>query len=199
MSSLIAVIRSRAAVVPLVAALALPASASATSHGTLHGRVPARERAIFHAFKRPAVRSLPKRVRRAIARAAQFEATGADPTQARQVGTAEHPLYLVPGTEGICLILDNGSICSSDLGHVAAYGLGVDVVHATTNPDGTTNQFGDVVAVGVAPDGYDAVSVTTLAGATASGAIVNNSYRVPTNGPIVSRELTGPAVSPITW
>jgi hypothetical protein len=197
-SDLIAVTRVRAAFVPLLAALVLPAGASATTHGPLHGRVPARESAIFRALKKPAVRSLPKRVRRALANGHQFQAVGADPTQARQVGTTEHPLYLVPGTEGICLVLDSGSVCSPDLAHVAAYGLSVDIVNTTRNPDGTTNLWGDVVTVGVAPNGYDAISVTTQAGGTASGAIVNNSYRVATNGPIALRTLSGPGVSPIT-
>lgn len=199
MSVPITVSRGRAAVVALVAALALPAGASAAARGPLHGRVPAKQSAMFHALKRPAVHRLPRRVRQAVARDAQFRAAGADSTQARQVGTNSHPLYLVPGVNGICLVLpDGGTICSTNLQHVAAYGLHVDLATPTTNADGTTNLWGDVVSVGIAPNGYNAISLALQSGGTASGTISNNAYRVATNQPIASRTLTGPGVSPIT-
>jgi hypothetical protein len=178
---------------------AVAGSGSPARSSPLHGRVPAAQLAIFHVLKRPALRKLPRRVSRALAQSPAAHQMGADPNQARQVGTATKPFYLVPGTQGICLVLsDGGSVCTRNLTWVASYGLEVDVVNPTTNPDGSVNQWGDVTVFGVAPDGFTAATVTTDSGATVTGAIRNNSYVIHANGPIARTTFTGPGRDPVT-
>lgn len=172
---------------------------SSTRSGPLHGRVPAAQTRIFHVLKRPALKRLPKRVSRTLAHSPIARQVGADPNQVRQVGTTAQPFYLVPGTDGVCLVLsDGGSVCTRNLAWVTSYGLAVDIVNATTNPDGTVNLTGDVTALGVAPDGFAAATVTTEPGATATGTITNNSYVIHTSGAITRTTFTGPGRDPVT-
>jgi hypothetical protein len=172
---------------------------SSTRSGPLHGRVPAAQVAIFSVLKHPAVKHLPKRVSRALALNRAVRQLGIDLTQARRVGTASKPFYLLPGARGICLVLaDGSSACTGNLASVASDGLAVDVANPTTNSDGTVDPTGDITALGLAADGFTAATVTTDSGATATGAITSNSYVIHTNGAIVRTTFTGPGRDPVT-
>lgn len=167
--------------------------------GSLHGKVPSAQAAIFHVLKRPAVRKMPKRVTRVLARNPVAHQMGVDITQARKLGNTAKTFYLVPGTHGICLVLsDGGSVCTGDLASVATYGLAVDLANPTTNADGTVNPTGDVTALGVAPDGFTSATVTTDSGVTVTGTIANNSYVIHTSEAIATTTFSGPGRDPVT-
>jgi hypothetical protein len=179
---------------------------SKKASGALRGVVPAVQLAAFRALKAPPVRELPTTISRRLRTDPHYAELGIDGSQARRVGEAAAPFYLIPGKDGICIVLpDGGSACvnadslsQAGLAQVAATGLSVDLVDAATNPDGSISPAGGpATSFGVVPNGFTQVTATTLAGRTFSTNITNNSYVLKADGPIVSRTYTGPAVAPV--
>jgi hypothetical protein len=181
--------------------------------GPLHGVVPAAQTAIFGVLKAPPVSDLPTTITRRLGTVSVYEDLGIDGTQARLVGGASTPIYLIPGRRGICLVLnDGGSACvggaalnqlgqtqvaaTTGLTQVAATGLSFDVVDPTTNADGSVNPAGAVKSFGVVPDGIAQVTATTSAGHTFSASVAHNGYVLEADGPIVSRSYASTTAAP---
>jgi hypothetical protein len=169
--------------VPSGAELALPVLPS----GTLA--------ALFGALRAPAVdptRVAPV-VRSQLATAEVAREFGLALGSVRRVGTSDHPFYLVPGSRGLCLFLDDGtSVCSANLDALKRNGLSFSMVPAPSGriTDGmNTIGSGTITTYGIAPDGVASIDALTSDGQDVPAMMGLGAYTLQTDHPITTMSL----------
>jgi hypothetical protein len=156
--------------------------------------VPAEQANLFGALRQPAAAAIPAAVRAQFVSGAPGIATvGADVAQARSVSAGGRSFYVVPGSKGICLVLEDGvSACSDDLAAVARNGLSVAEIPPASGPvKGMDDPVGPgtVITYGLVPDGTTGVAAAVKGGDAPKAEMTGNAYVIETDAPLVSATL----------
>lgn len=157
--------------------------------------VPTDQRRLFAALRAPATESVPAIVREQTIAGpeAAVRAFGPDVTQARSAEVDGKQLFLIPGQNGLCLFLADGtSLCTADLATVAKDGITLAVVPPAPGPvKDLDNPIGDgtITTLGFMPDGVNEVVATTEDGHTARAAVTNNAFLLKTTSPVARTTL----------
>jgi hypothetical protein len=138
----------------------------------------------FALFSSPPEASIPGTVART-ATAGAFRSWGLAPALTRRVSVGPDVFYVMPGREGLCLIIaDVGSTCGQT-DRVVANGISVSLVPQTLQPvdpakGGSGTGPGTVRRLGLAPNGVTGITAVTASGRLVTARQSGNAFVIRT-------------------